>query len=185
MANFEEALKITLFNEGGSTNKNYTNRSDDGETYCGICRKYHPDWKGWKIIDSKKDDEGFPKCLDSIAELKTLVILFYRSEFWDKLKCGDIRKQNVANKLFDISVNIGLIAANFMQRAVNVLRGSMGKNFMTLIDVDGVLGNESIKAINMCNSEMLLDEFKKLVIKYYMKKSNPKYINGWIKRVEQ
>jgi hypothetical protein len=47
-ADFSAALSLTLAKEGGYVNNK---KVRGGETYCGINRKSHRRWEGWKIID--------------------------------------------------------------------------------------------------------------------------------------
>jgi lysozyme family protein len=85
MALFEDALKKTLLNEGG-----YVNDPDDpgGETYKGVARKIFSKWDGWKIVDSLKQQSGFPSSLDKNGELQNQIHDFYKVNFWDRIS-GD------------------------------------------------------------------------------------------------
>jgi len=167
MANFEEAFEITIKNEtGGDPDGGYTNDRDDagGETKWGICKKYHPSLDIKNL--TKEDAEEI-----------------YRNEYWGKIKGDKINSQKIANKFFDTAVSpIGSNrAVIIMQISINFLRKKMG---MAYISQDGVVGDETVLAINMCNSDMLLSKFKELVVKRYIDMRNPKYEKGWIKRAE-
>jgi len=132
MADFKQAFKDTSSNEGG-----YSNNSSDsgGETYRGIARKWHPDWKGWTRIDAIKQrlsitntldcDNGTRRKLESALEadeeLSTLVQEFYKQNYWDTLNLDNEVSQQVANKLFDVAVNMGLATArSFYKEAKQV-----------------------------------------------------------------
>jgi hypothetical protein len=76
MSDFNISYSITMGNEGP-----YDNDPTDvgGETYWGIARKYHPDWDGWKIIDSYKTKPGFPGNLKDNQSLKDSAKSLYKS----------------------------------------------------------------------------------------------------------
>lgn len=105
MADFKTAFQRTSAFEGG-----YVNDSNDngGETYRGISRKFNPNWKGWKIVDSLKKKTNFPKSLDSNNELQNLVLDCYKTNYWDKVWGDKINHQKVANDMYDVAVNCGV-----------------------------------------------------------------------------
>lgn len=109
MANFEKALELVLKNEGG-----YVNDPNDngGETYKGISRRANPQWSGWKIIDGyKKKYKDFKKKLDSDDELQKCVKSIYRSNYWNPIKGDDLVHQDMAEEMFDATVNFGITKA--------------------------------------------------------------------------
>lgn len=110
MADFLKAIDKLLFNEGG-----YVNDPDDrgGETYKGISRKYHKDDAMWDKIDSYKKQYGagtkaFKNAIDKDEEITNNVRNIYKKEYWDKLGLDDVKRQNVAEELFDDAVNRGV-----------------------------------------------------------------------------
>mgnify|MGYP001254997201 CR=1 FL=1 len=106
MADFLKAYKITNNFEGGW---NHVHGDRGGETYCGIARNFFPKWKGWAIVDSKK-----PLSHNAIIKddtLHSLVMDFYKSEFWDKVKGDSIKSQLKANQIYDMAVNSGISTA--------------------------------------------------------------------------
>ena len=130
MADFAPAVQNTELWEGG-----YANLSGDsgGETYRGISRHNWPNWSGWTTIDAAKSASLFPKSLDADTNLQSLVVDFYRQNYW---KFDGIADQAVANKIFDLSVNVGSVhAMRIVQLCVNV-------------QVDGCYGPHTEKAIN-------------------------------------
>lgn len=138
---FTRAFATTMQREGG-----YINNPKDsgGETYMGIARNHHPWWEGWTIIDELIAHQ---EPLSLSVELSQLVRDFYRSEFWDRLKCGliDPVSEAVAEELFEASVNCGRSnGVKFLQRALNTLN-SNGKLFADLT-VDGGIGQQTIAA---------------------------------------
>jgi len=144
MADFKIAYNLTMGHEGG-----YSNDPADrgGETYKGVARKFWSGWNGWEIIDPMKAKSDFPKCLDANAELMSRTMQFYKVNFWDKLKCDVVIDQDVANELFDTSVNMGVsTAGKFLQEALNLLN----RNQQSYPDVviDGAIGDLTLLTLN-------------------------------------
>lgn len=144
MADFNIAYKITSRAEGGYAN----NPSDKGgETYKGIARKIHPDWKGWPVIDSIKNRVGTTaKAIDSAAEknvsLQGLVLSFYKIIFWNELNLDLIDDQQMANELYDTGVNMGIGRSGlFFQKVLNV-------SSKTQLILDGKVGPKTILVFN-------------------------------------
>lgn len=108
MANYRESILDILLTEGG-----YANDPDDlgGETYRGISRKFWPNWKGWVIIDARKEDPNFPRILENSQLLMDAVIEFYDINFWDKIGGDKISNQSIADLLVDSAVNEGIVPA--------------------------------------------------------------------------
>ena len=71
---FLDIYRIVMEYEGG-----YVNHPNDpgGETYKGISRRAHPNWKGWQLIDQKKP----------VPE--QLVQEFYYNNYWLRLRSED------------------------------------------------------------------------------------------------
>lgn len=105
MANFEIAYKRTAKFEGG-----YVNDPNDrgGETYAGISRRAHPKWAGWATIDVAKKEKNFPKNLSSNVVLQQQVRTLYRNNYWTPIWGDRIKRQEVANELYDFGVNAGV-----------------------------------------------------------------------------
>jgi lysozyme family protein len=172
MALFEDALKKTLLNEGG-----YVNDPDDpgGETYKGVARKIFSKWDGWKIVDSLKQQSGFPSSLDKNAELQNQIHDFYKVNFWDRISGDDITDQSVAFSIFDFGVNAGATTSAILaQHVVNA-------------NPDGAIGTNTVKAINAMDPEFFLASFTIAKIVRYVgiankKPASRKYFFGWISR---
>lgn len=100
MAKFEIAYKKTNRNEGGW---NHTPGDNGGETYCGIARKFWPQWAGWKIVDENKPlKKG--EVINNM-QLENLKKQFYKVNFWDKIGGDEIEFQDTADTLYDFGVN--------------------------------------------------------------------------------
>lgn len=172
MALFETALQKTLLNEGG-----YVNDPDDpgGETYKGVARKIFSTWDGWQIIDTLKQQSGFPTSLDKNADLQSKVHDFYKTNFWDRVQGDQITDDHVAFSIFDFAVNTGVsTSAILAQHVVNA-------------NPDGVIGNNTIKEINAMDPEFFLAAFTVAKVVRYVGIVNKrpvsrKYFFGWISR---
>jgi lysozyme family protein len=170
MGNFQKAYAIGRVNEGG-----YVNRADDkgGETYCGVSRKWHPQWAGWGIVDAVKLQRQLKRG-DIIPDvrLEQLLETFYRKEFWE-LICGDqIANDNVATYIYDWSLTSGG-ARKAIQKEIGVF-------------ADGDFGNDTLTAINAGGAAMLA-KIRDARVKYYnaliqQDPANRVNASGWMNR---
>ena len=190
MANFEPAFQKTMGHEGG-----YSNDPVDqgGETYRGVARRFHPDWPGWKIIDSQKNNPNFPKILDGNADLQNHVKRFYKDTFWSRFQGDALPDQGLAEELFDTAVNMGVHKAiAFLQQSLNALN----RNAFLFPDMpdDGILGNTTLGAIRKIiesdgSARILLVALNVLQGAHYLSimKQSPtqeRFARGWLGRVQ-
>ncbi|NCD71058.1 glycoside hydrolase family 108 protein [Mucilaginibacter agri] len=181
MAQFNPAFQITMGNEGG-----YANNPHDagGETYKGVAKNFWPHWEGWSIIDPiiAKKPASINQALNANAPLQTMILSFYKANFWDTESLDNIKDQQIANQLFDIAVNMGTgIASRFLQQAVNKLSPDKLK-------VDGQIGSLSISAANAEDAEDLYNTICQLRRGRYeaIIQSNPsqqRFANSWFSRI--
>ena len=172
MADFTQAFQLMIVHEGG-----YVNDPDDpgGETYKGVARKIFSKWDGWTKVDMLKRQPNFPASLDKDPELQQNVSDFYRVNFWDKMNGDQIANQDVASSIFDFGVNAGSgTSASLAQMVVGV-------------QSDGVIGPDSITAINNFDPDHFLASFTVAKIARYVNivKKRPtsrKYFYGWVIR---
>lgn len=172
MADFTQAFQLMIAHEGG-----YGNDPDDpgGETYKGVARKIFSKWDGWTKVDILKRQTGFPANLDKDPELQQNISDFYRVNFWDKINGDQIANQEIANSIFDFGVNAGVgTSASLAQMVVGAKS-------------DGVIGPNSISAINNFDPEHFLASFTVAKIARYVNivKKRPtsrKYFYGWVIR---
>ena len=152
---FNKAVEIVLSHEAG-----YVNDPDDpgGETKFGISKKAYPDLD---IQNLTRDDA---------------IEIYYR-DWWLKYRYCELRDDQLAGKVFDLSVNMGPAAAHtHLQLAVM-------KTSDKIIKLDGIIGPQTIAAVNAHPSpRLLLAELKLMTIKYYADINNPKFLRGWIYR---
>lgn len=172
MANFIQAFQKTITNEGG-----YVNDPDDpgGETYKGIARKMHSKWEGWTTVDLLKRQAGFPGNIEQDAEIREQVGMFYLVNFWNKIKGDEINNQEIAESIFDFAVNAGASTSAALAQLVVKTK------------TDGVIGPQTIDAINAFNSAHFLAAFTVAKIARYVtivkkRPTSRKYFYGWILR---
>jgi lysozyme family protein len=137
MAEFNIAFQLTSAKEAG-----YSNHPKDtgGETWCGIARNKNPNWSGWLTIDLLKQKANFPDNLKNNTSLAQQVYTFYKRQYWDVLKEDNYDAQAIANKLYDIAVNMGVTtAAKILQRVLNAFNQN-GHYYPDLLK-DGIIGN--------------------------------------------
>lgn len=118
MADFKTAHVKVAANEGG-----YVNDKNDrgGETWKGIARVMNPQWPGWKVIDSYRNDSRFPAILKTLPDLEREVLAFYKAYYWNVIKGDDLKHQEVATSLYDSAVNMGpKQAIKLAQRAAKI-----------------------------------------------------------------
>lgn len=174
MASFKQILKEVLKWEGGYSN----NPLDFGqETYKGISRRYNPDWKGWYIIDHEKSVRTL-KNNDFIqnSTLEELVETLYKENYWNKIWGFKIKKTSKAFMLFDSYVNQGANGLKIAQRVLN----EIGFNLV----VDGVMGNNTLTAINEVSEQEFLENFTDARAKAYQNLNQPHFLQGWLNRTE-
>jgi len=187
MADFSKAHREVMGNEGG-----YANNPADtgGETYKGIARKHHPSWAGWVFIDKAKKTvtkqpaygtsswrewvRQFNAVLQCDNTLQGWVLSFYRANFWDANRCGDVVDQRVATWLYDHVVNAGGRGAKWMQEAAGV-------------KADGAIGPKSIAAINAADPAQLLQEAEDVAAFYRLDRavadaSQIQFLPSWLRR---
>jgi lysozyme family protein len=170
MADFLKAIPIILKNEAG-----YEIDPDDkgGETYAGITRKNFPNWHGWAIIEAAKPlKEG--QIINNSA-LTDLINNFYKYQFWGKFMGDKINSQRVATFLFDWFVNSGYHAI-------------MGVQGVLKLRVDGIMGSQTLAAINNANEDELMTKLidsRTSFVKNIVKRSpkQEKFLAGWLNRI--
>lgn len=172
MAEFKISLQKTLAHEG-----EYVNDPDDSgkETYRGISRANHGDWKGWFVIDQYKIKSNFPFSLANNADLEKQVELFYLYEFWLPLKCDLIANQVTADSIFDFAVNAGI------NKSVQLTQSIVGTK------TDGIVGEKTLQKLNSLDFGYFLPAFTVAKISHYIaiikkRPANKKYLFGWIIR---
>ncbi|RLJ01288.1 MAG: peptidoglycan-binding protein [Candidatus Aenigmatarchaeota archaeon] len=156
---FEKAVSLVLKHEGG-----YVNDPDDpgGETNLGISRRNYPneDIKNLTVERAKE---------------------IYWNDFWVPNRYEEIDYEPLAMKVFDIAVNIGPRRANMMLQAALCDVGQ-------LVEVDGIIGPQTLGAANSVSGDFLLRVFVIEVGGYYIDTALRvpklrKFLYGWLFRL--
>ena len=164
MAHFEIAYQITIGeNEGG-----YNPGKGEKETYMGIDRGANPHWRGWSSIDKvKADHPGITEhemnvVLAGNTDLQADIKNFYKAGYWDTVKLDQVKDQQLANNLFDCSVNQGSgIARKFMQQACNIVIDSSAAKLPKL-SVDLHPGIKTLSTFNSLSASMIMSAINTL-----------------------
>ena len=175
MATFSISFNLTMGAEGGYAN----NPADSGgQTYKGVARNYNPNWGGWAIVDSilATNPPNINAALGANAQLQTDIQSFYMTNYWDVNSTGSINDQQIANQVFDTSVNMGAgRGAQFLQQAAGVT-------------VDRIIGPQTLATVNAANPETLYNAFIALRKQFYQNiiANNPsqaQFQNSWFSRL--
>lgn len=99
----------------------------------------------------------------------------YKREYWDPLLADSITNQTVAEMIFDTSVNMGI------HQAVRLIQIVLG------IQVDGIIGPQTIDALNVVDPNEFLAAFALVKVSRYVMlvKQNrklEKFLFGWLTR---
>lgn len=152
----------------------YVNDPDDlgGETYMGITRKNHPDFKIWNKLDTLtyKEKRSYRATEEEIEDIKSL----YYVRYWMGYRCNAINNPGLRCMLFDFVVGSGRYGVMELQKVLGV-------------SVDGKIGNMTIGMANSKGSRNdILLQYKNNRDAYYHRisryKNNKKYLRGWLRR---
>ena len=154
MANFENAIKKVLINEGG-----YVNDPSDrgGETKFGISKLSYP------TLDIKNLTVDGAKSI-------------YKRDYWDRVKGDEIESNEVAYEIFDTSVNMGVrTASKIAQMVIDVhADGIIGKHTLEKLNrFDSELFISNFKLAKIARYAYLVRKHP----------PNRKFFYGWVNRV--
>lgn len=100
----------------------------------------------------------------------------YKAFFWDKNLGDQIKSQSVANTVIDHQINSG----RGIRLAQKVLNNHFGKSLV----VDGIMGKNTLSAINSVNAEIFVNEYNNAREDYYRSLNNPTFLKGWLIRLK-
>ena len=174
---FNRIIHLEFANKYDALHKN---DGENGLTYMGIYQSAHPTWIGWGIIknvlqECNNDLRKASEKLYNMTSLYSAVGLFYDKEFYSKMRLHEINSQQIVDELFCGAINYGIkVAVKLAQRVVGVID-------------DGIIGQNTIKALNNYDAKKFDIEFDKLEIKHYeslvvKKPYFKRFINGWKNR---
>jgi lysozyme family protein len=108
----------------------------------------------------------------------------YKTQFWNRLNICSISDKTIADKVFDLSVNMGGF------QAIKLLQA--GANSLNKIQIkeDGKIGSITLFAINNIYAPLLLFSYKKLASDFYenLVIKNPRlqiFLKDWLERANQ
>lgn len=138
------------------------NKADPGgETKFGISKRSYP---GVDIANLTKQQASD---------------IYYR-DWWIPLQLDQIQDDAIAVKILDTCVNVGSRAG------VKILQKAL-RNVGEGVEVDGIIGRQTIAAANRADADDLLRHMQRLQAEYYQRliQRNPKlkqFERGWINR---
>lgn len=181
MAKLDEAMKILSWLEHNNDNTRvlHKNKGELGLTFFGIYQSAHPTLSIWNTINQVLKSESNTKKAGPIlmkdSELLKQVNIFYKREFWDKMRLDEINSQHIANEIFIFGVNVNWkIAIKEAQKLIGVA-------------ADGIIGTQTLKALNNYDEKVFDKKFDDVEIAYYEQivKNKPHLahnLKGWINR---
>lgn len=156
----------------------YVNDPDDlgEETYMGITRKNHPDFKIWEKLDTLtyRDKRAYRATESELEDIKNL----YYIRYWMGYRCNSINNPGLRCMLFDFVVGSGKYGVMELQKVLGV-------------KVDGKIGNMTIGMANTkCSqsphSQDILLQYKNNRDAFYHRislyRNNRKFLRGWLRR---
>ncbi len=176
MAAFKEAFENTLRFEDAHLSGKITVDAG-GRTRFGIAARFHPDLP----------EEFFTgPAEDALAEAEKIE----EAGYWNVMRLGEIHDQQVANKLFDMGVNMSVRQAGVLaQRAANGLLqdATPPGSVATRLVEDGVIGARTLAAINALDPASYVQALRQLSADFYrhIASINPaQAVNlcGWLRR---
>jgi|SRR5438270_998913 len=168
MADPKIAIERTMKLEDSTLSGKVTHDAG-GRTRFGIAQKFHPDLPEEFFTGPKEE---------ALAEAEQIM----ETDYWNVLHLSEVESQDVANKLHDMAVNMGVHQAGvYAQRAVN--------SQLLLLNEDGNIGPKTLAAINAIDPQVyygLLCQFSAWHYRH-IAANNPSQaenLNGWLKRAE-
>ena len=171
MARFDIYLPLLQQVEGGfqaipEDPGNFNSRGELVGTNFGISARFYEDFIG--RTPSKIDMKSITK-----VEAESIYLQF----FWNKNLGNKIKSQSVANTVIDHQVNSG--------RGIRLSQQVLNDRFGKSLAVDGIMGPNTLKALNSVNSEIFVDQYNLARRQYYISIDNPTFINGWLIRLKK
>lgn len=169
---FDRAVQVVLMHEG---------RYADDPTDPGGTTKYGISLRLLRQLGYDLDND-----LDIDADDVRMLTLeqakkIYRTKWWDKYRYGEIQDLELAVKIFDLSVNIGPTQAHkLLQRALH----AAGYRH---VQVDGILGPQTLTAVNDAEPRLVLGALRAEAAWYYRslvteRPELSQFLNGWLNR---
>jgi len=155
--NWDASFEMVLKHEGGFVNHP---KDPGGMTNLGVTRA------NWELyLDRDVTEE------DMRALTPEMVKPFYKHNYWDRIR-GDDLPSGLDYAAYDLAVNSGIgRAAKYLQRIAGVME-------------DGVIGPQSLKAIQKCDAESAVDAICAMRLNFLRKLDTfDTFGKGWTTRV--
>lgn len=176
--NFDDIVANTLKHEGGFVDDPV---DTGGATKWGISLRFAMLVED--IIDMDLDDDGDVDVDDIKLITRSIAKGIYKAQFWEKYRYWKINSVPIAQKVFDLSVNMGPYKAHLvLQRALRAVNHKVTQ--------DGKVGPKTFEATNnviMLNKIALISSMKAEAAGMYRviiakHSAFKKYENGWLNR---
>jgi len=178
VSNFEDAVEYVLNREDG-----YVDSPNDsgGATNFGISLRF--------LRSLTEENQRRYGIFEPINEqtIKDLSVeqaqCIYKGEFWEHARFAAIRDQLVCNYVFDMAVNCGIAQSiKIVQRSLWAL--SYSRKFLA---DDGILGDHTLKRLNIILPDMLLPVLVASRASYYrllaeIRPKDKENLEGWLNR---
>ncbi len=150
-----------------------------GRTRFGIAGRFHPELPEVFFVGPKEFALGIARSI-------------YRKDYWDRLKLDEIKSDEVARKLFDMAVNMGVKqAVAYAQMGLNSVLSSSSA-YSSGVAEDGVPGPFTMARLDYESSdphraEEFVNVLRDMCRMHYRRvvaadPSQEKYLAGWLKR---
>lgn len=177
MAKFQSAFENTMLFEDPQRSGKVTNDAG-GRTRFGIAEKFHPDLP--EDFFSENSDQA-------LAQAEALM----EREYWQKAGLAQVEDQAVANKIFDMAVNMGVHqAVLYAQHAANAALergGIQASGTVSRLEEDGLPGVKTIAAVNALDSAKFLKLLREFSAAHYrhiagVNPAQAPNLEGWLRR---
>ena len=172
MANFNLFTDTIQQAEGGyqklaNDSGNYNSKHELVGTNHGIAATFYETIIGYP-----------PSEADMRAITKATALQLFKHYFWDKIKADQINSQAVAETFADMAIN------SSPKRATKIMQKTLNNYFGKNLQVDGIVGNKTLAAINSVDSEQLFDYYNIERENYYRSLSSFAYWGkSWLRRI--
>jgi hypothetical protein len=166
MADVNKFSDMLLQFEGGYVN----NKSD-----LGGCTNEGITLATWQKFGWDMNGDNIINCDDIKLLGKKEFVFILKKYYWDVLHCDDIQNQSIANFICDWFYNSGYYAIKHLQTILK-------------LTADGIIGPNTIKAINSANQEQLFKDLQNDRITFVNNicKTTPsqnQFLVGWLRRI--
>lgn len=175
----DELFKLEFSSPGNAL---HVNPGEQGYTFMGIYQAANPSLKLWGLVAEalKANDGDIHKASEELYSnpiARGMVQNVYKVSYWDKAKLDNVNSQIIAEELFVFGVNAGM--RNAIRKAQKLI-GAVP---------DGIVGSQTIKALNNFDENKFDYMFDELEIQFYddliaKKPSFARFKKGWHNRAK-